>query len=82
MATLTVRIDQQTHQVLRELARQSGESMPVILAKSIEQYRRKLILEEANAAYAVLRNDPKAWEEELQERAQWDATLADGLEDE
>lgn len=33
-----------------------------------------------NAQYADLRNDPVAWAQELEERALWDATLADGLE--
>ena len=38
-------------------------------------------LDEVNAAYARLRADPRAWEEELAERQLWDRTLADGLED-
>jgi hypothetical protein len=37
-------------------------------------------LEEVNAAYARLRADPKAWQEELAERQLWDRALRDGLE--
>ncbi len=44
--------------------------------------RRELLLEEANVAYAALRADPEAWREELDELATWEATLADGLDDE
>jgi hypothetical protein len=40
------------------------------------------LLDAMNAAYAALRNDPAAWPDELRERALWDETLADGLEDE
>jgi predicted transcriptional regulator len=81
MATLTVRIDPATHKVLQELAQQEGRSMPVILAKAIEQYRRRQFLEQVNAAYGTLRADAAAWDEELQERALWDKTLSDGLEE-
>jgi hypothetical protein len=34
------------------------------------------------ADFAALRADPEAWAEELAERALWDNTNADGLEDE
>lgn len=52
--------------------------MPTILEKAVEEYRRARFLEEANQAYAALRADPEAWQAELEERAAWDATLADG----
>jgi hypothetical protein len=37
------------------------------------------VLERANAAYAALRADRTAWEDEQEERATLEATLADGL---
>lgn len=40
------------------------------------------VLAETNRAYAALRADPKAWNEERRERALWEGTLADGLESE
>lgn len=79
MATLTVRIDTATHKVLQDLARQEGQTMPSILAKAIEQYRRERFLEQVNTAYGILRQDPEQWNEELEERAAWDKTVADGL---
>jgi hypothetical protein len=39
-------------------------------------------LDEANAAYATPRNDPKESKEERAERALWGKTLTDGLEGE
>ena len=82
MTGTTVRIREETRTALRELARETNEPMQDLLAKAVEAYRRQRMIELTNAAYAALRADPRQWEEELQERAAWDATLADGLEDE
>ena len=53
--------------------------MQELLEKAIETYRRKRMLEGGNEAYAALRNNAKAWEQELSERRLWEITLADGL---
>jgi hypothetical protein len=53
--------------------------MQEVLEKAIEAYRRKRLLEMGNLAYAALKDDPKAWEQELAERKLWENTLADGL---
>jgi len=55
--------------------------MKIIPGLIIEEYRRQRILQEANAAYAALRENPKAWKAELAEQKEWDSTLADGQED-
>jgi predicted transcriptional regulator len=81
MSSLTVRINEKSHKALRELAAETGQSMQSVLAKAIEEYRRKRFWEEVNAGYAALRSDPKAWKEELEERALFEGTLMDGLED-
>jgi len=81
MATQTVRIHSQTHAKLRELARQSGESMTDLLEKAVSAYQRRVFLEQLNRDFAALRADPNSWREELAERAEWDATLGDGLQD-
>lgn len=81
MVSTTVRVSKETREALRELAEQSGEPMHRVLAKAVEAYRRQRFWEQTNAAYAALRADPEAWQEELQERRDWEATLADGLEE-
>ena len=53
--------------------------MQAVLDKAIERYRRERFLHAANADFAALRRDAKAWKEELRERALWEHTLADGL---
>ena len=82
MASTTVRVSEPTHRTLRELSEQLGESMQGILDQAIEDYRRKRLLERANVGFAALRRDPEAWNEELTERTDWEATLSDGLESE
>jgi len=80
MSTLTVRISNTSCDILRELAAQKGASMQALLDKAIEAYRRQLFLEEINQAYAALRENPKTWSRIEKERAAWDTTLNDGLD--
>jgi len=82
MGTTTVRITDETHTALQELAEASGRSMQEVLTEAVHALRRASLLERANDAYARLRDDPERWGDELSERAAWEATLADGLEEE
>jgi len=77
-----IRITPRSKSVLRALAEREGKPMQAVLDEAVEHYQRDKFLDEVNAAYATLRNDPKAWKEEQAERALWDKTLADGLKDE
>lgn len=81
-ARTTVRITEETRERLRALARDCDESMQEVLAQAVEAYRRNWILEQSNAAWARLREDPVAWAAELEERRIWEGTLADGLDQE
>jgi predicted transcriptional regulator len=81
MAWTTVRVTEHTHELLRELAASTGEPVQNVLERAVENYRRERFFAELDAAYARLRANPVAWDEELAERAEWDATLADGLDD-
>ncbi len=46
--------------------------MQMLLDHAIEEYRRRLFLESANAEYAALRADSKAWTEYQNELAVWE----------
>ena len=81
MATVTVPISEASHQILLELASHGGEPIDRLLEKAIEEYRRNRLLDKTNVAFAALRSDEGAWQDELAERQHWDATLADGLDD-
>lgn len=77
----TIRVSEKTRDTIHDLARNAGVPMAELVERAIDQYRRQQILDAANAQYAALRADPDAWAEVEAERAIWDATLLDGLED-
>lgn len=77
-----IRISPQSKAILHELAKHDGRPMQNVLEDAIEQYRRDRFFREVDEAYARLQADPEAWQEELDERRLWDATLADGLDSE
>jgi hypothetical protein len=76
----TVRVPERTHRIIQELA--GAGSQQEVLAEAVEDLRRKRLIEATNAAYAALKSDPAGWAEAQAERAGWDVTLGDGLEDE
>jgi hypothetical protein len=80
MSAPTVPISESSHQILKVLAEQTGQTVSEVLDKALAAYRRQLFFEQLNAGYAELRADPKAWAEHLAERKLWDATLMDGLD--
>ena len=77
-SSVTVRVPESSRGVLGQLAEREGVSMQTILQRAIEEYRRKRFLEDANVAFAALREDESAWSEEVAERGEWECTLADG----
>ena len=81
MSTTTVRLTRETHVALREIASKEQKSIQAVVEKLVDDYRRRQLLEDGNRGYAALRQDPAAWAAELEERALWDTTLLDGLED-
>ena len=81
MATNT-RITAKAHEKLRRLSEESGQSMLEILDKALEEYRRHHLLLESNKAYSLLHSNSDAWDEELEERSQWNQTITDGLDKE
>ncbi len=82
MSTVTVRIREEAHKSLKRLAEKTGEPMPEILTKAIEEYRRKHFLDGLAGDFAKLQGDSPEWNEELSEREAWDAALDDDLDEE
>jgi hypothetical protein len=78
----TVRIEPAAHAALREIARDGHMSLTEALTRAVEAYRRQMFLAGVASDFAALRADEGAWAEERAERALWDQTSADGLEDE
>lgn len=75
----TIRVSDEARETLRGLARAEGKSMIALVDEAVETLRRLRFLEQVNAAYARLREDPDGWAEIEAERREWDHTLPDGL---
>ena len=80
MATSTVDINENTHELLRELAEKTGQSTTAVLDKALDAYRRQVFFEALNVGYGEMRADPKALAEFHADQKDWDATLMDGLD--
>lgn len=81
MPVKTVQVSSETHAALKELAAMTGQPMALILDRAVAAYRHACFLDACDLAYARLRSNPGTWEQEIAERAEWEATLSDGLED-
>ena len=79
MSRAAVPVDEPTREALEELARSEGRPVDEVLRNAVEEYRARKLLDETNGAFDELRRDPEAWRRELEERAEWEATLMDGL---
>lgn len=77
-----VRVDSMTDRSLEELAKARGQKKAVIVKEAVEEFRKKVFFAELRNDFEALKNDRAAWDEELQDRKVWDATLADGLDQE
>jgi hypothetical protein len=78
MAGTTIRVSDETRRGLRELEELTGLGPQELVSRAVEKLRRAVILEQTGEAYARVREagDP------LEELAEWEVTLLDGLEDE
>ncbi|MBZ0273467.1 toxin-antitoxin system protein [bacterium] len=81
MATTTVRISEETRNLLKDTAEKTGASMSTVLDAAVRSFARKVFWEKAYADFEAIRNDPQAWKEEQEEFALWETTVGDGLED-
>lgn len=74
----TMRVREATHSKLADLANSTNRPIVDILEEAVERYRREVLLESADRAYAAWRHEQG--EDDDDQRA-WDTTLRDGLTD-
>ena len=72
----TVRIRKDTHETLQDLKRQTGEPMPDLVARAVDQFYRSLLIAETNCGYAALREGGDA----IDELDVLEGSLGDGLD--
>jgi|GEM_PF-927093 len=82
MSSTIVRLSEEAYKTVRRLADEEGKSLLAILDEAVRELDRLKFFAKVNAAYKALRADPKAWQEELQERAMLDGTLLDDIDHE
>ena len=76
-----VPIPPDTRAELADLAALAGKTMSATLADAVHSFRSHFLLRQMNAACAVLISDPEVWDMMMKERALWDRTLLDGMEE-
>ena len=75
-----LRVSKETHELLRELARQEGVSMQGVLEKALVEYQKNRFFDSLGSAFGALKADAECWDEEQQERGLLANTLSDGME--
>jgi hypothetical protein len=80
--SLTIRVSRSTHELLRDLADRSNTTITAVVDEAVRDLQRKRFWADFNAACESLRADPVAWADLRREDASWEATLADGLDEE
>jgi predicted transcriptional regulator len=80
--SLTIRVSRSTHELLRDLADRSNATITAVVDEAVRDLQRKKFWADFNAACSAIQADPAAWADLRQEDAAWEATLADGLEEE
>jgi len=64
----TIRVTNQARDTVREIAEITGKRQQEVVGEAVEAYRRQVLLETANEAYADLRSNKEGWQAELEER--------------
>lgn len=77
-SSTTIRISRDTHEMLKDLARQQDRSLHDVIETALQAYRQRVMMQEMNEDFTTLKKNKKAWESELKERRLWDNTLSDG----
>ena len=79
---MNVQISEKALEVVRQISEQKGLEISDVLDNAVEVYRREVFLEQTSRSFEALKEDPEAWREELEERALWENSLADGVDSE
>jgi len=82
VASVQIRVSEQTRDRLQKLADTRHESVGVIVERAVEQFDNAVFWATFHEQLGGLRSDPVAWAEMNDELHAFDGTLLDGLDDE
>jgi len=75
-----VRLSDTAYTTLRRIADEDRKTLQVVIDEALQEYDKQRFYRRLNAGYQALRDDPKAWAEELQERGEMASTLMDDMD--
>ena len=78
----SIQISEKSLEIVRNISERNGLQMSDVLDKAVETYRREVFLDDTNRAFETLKEGSDSWQEELEERALWEDTLSDGVNEE
>jgi hypothetical protein len=67
-----IKVKPDTHKKLRELSKSQLKPMGDIVTELVDRYEEELFWKESKAQLDRLKADPEAWQEYLEEMAEWD----------
>lgn len=82
MSSIAVRIPRDTHEKLRQLAKERHETVGQVVSEMVQEAEDQRFWEEFRESVARLKADPDMWREFQEEQRLYDGTLMDGLEPE
>lgn len=80
MSSVTVRIPEETHRELRQIAEARHETVGAVISELVAGYKRDRFWDAYEQSAIAARNDPGLWAQMQDEQAVFDGALNDGLE--
>ena len=80
-AMTTIKVSAETRDRLKKLAEAEQSTMEAALAKVLDQAEEARFWQGVKDDYARLQDDPDKWSDYVNELAEWDQTVGDGLDD-
>lgn len=77
----TIKVSTGTRDRLRKLAEAEQSTMEAALARVLDQAEEARFWQGVKDDYARLQDDPEQWSDYVNELAEWDQTVGDGLDD-
>ncbi len=79
--TSTIRVPATVHARLQRLAQDASRPIGQLVGSLLDDYEKRLLFTQLGEDFARLQANPAAWADYEAEQTAWEATLADGLED-
>lgn len=79
--TSTIRVPATIHARLQRLAQDESRPIGQVIGALLDDYEKRLFFAQLGEDFARLQADPVAWADDEAEQTAWEATLADGLDD-